>query len=211
METNNIYKIFETNIAKFNKKEYLQKLINFTDPIIQKVKNFNLKNPTTKNKNIPNDFGISHHSSTLDFKKFNFFYEDIIFYSKKFCELSGFNIKNLKIFVKDCWVQEFGSLAGHHLPHIHTNSHINGFYFLKCTEKTSCPTFYDPRISKALLKLPQKNINDINSASDIVHFKPIPGDFIVFPSYLNHGFSVDTGEDPFRFIHFNLLFYDKNI
>ena len=38
------------------------------------------------------------------------------------------------------WVQEFAKRgAGHHSLHTHWNGHISGFYFLKCSDKTSFP------------------------------------------------------------------------
>jgi hypothetical protein len=37
-----------------------------------------------------------------------------------------------------------------------------------------------------------------------LNFKPKPGTFIFFNSYLGHEFVVDHGIEPFRFTHFNI-------
>ena len=52
-------------------------------------------------------------------------------------------------------------------------------------------------------------LNNITDASDYINFKPVPGTLIMFPSYLSHGFQVDFGLQPFRFIHFNYRAIEK--
>jgi hypothetical protein len=87
---------------------------------------------------------------------------------------------------------------------VHYDNHISGFYFLKCSEKTSYPIFHDPRHGAMMTKLPQKDMSKINIMSDAVNYKPIPGTLMFFPSYVPHEFVFDDGIEPFRFIHFNL-------
>ena len=113
---------------------------------------------------------------------------------------------------KDLWVQEFSKEGGgNHNSHIHSNSHISGFYFLKCSEKTSFPIFHDSRNGKLMIQLPQKNESVITPSSEKVNFQVKPGTFIFFNSYLGHEFPVDYGIDPFRFIHFNIQAVPKQL
>ena len=42
-------------------------------------------------------------------------------------------------------------------------------------------------------------------------FEPELGDLIIFPGYVTHGFAVDLGLDPFRFIHFNIQAGPKEV
>jgi uncharacterized protein (TIGR02466 family) len=195
--------VFQTNILKINKNEMLNTLIDLTNPFIKKVKLKNKKLIKKLNKKLPFDFGMSHHSENLPFQQFKFLYDEIAKLCSQFAFESGYNIDNHNLIFKELWVQEFGTIGGHHVPHIHPNSNISGFYFLKCSDNTSAPTFYDPRIAYSMLPLPQKDESKLTSATHTIHFKPKPGDFIIFPSYLSHGFSLDVGIDPFRFIHFN--------
>ena len=116
----------------------------------------------------------------------------------------GFDMTNHQLFTTEMWVQEFAKNGGgHHTLHTHWNGHISGFYFLKCSEKTSKPVFEDPRPGNMMNLLPQKNGTKITYASHQVNYGVKPGRMIFFPSYLPHMYAVDMGYDPFRFIHFN--------
>jgi hypothetical protein len=53
-------------------------------------------------------------------------------------------------------------------------------------------------------QLPLVNEKQASLGMDKVFYKPEPGMFILFNSYVPHQFVVDDGVDPFRFIHFNI-------
>lgn len=155
---------------------------------------------------IKNNFGVSHHSTTLthddNFKEINMF---ICKTGMNILNEQGYNMNIYSLIISELWVQEFSKKGGgHHNSHIHSNNHISGFYFLKCSEKTSFPVFYDPRHVKRALQLPEKNLDNITLASEKIAMKVQPGTFVFFNSYMEHEFVVDKGEEPFRFIHFNL-------
>jgi uncharacterized protein (TIGR02466 family) len=159
------------------------------------------------------DFGFAHLSEKLT-TDINFF-EFMKYICKKSYSIldeQGFNLKDYSLVIRDLWVQEFSKDGGgNHNTHTHWNAHISGFYFLKCSEKTSFPIFHDPRPSKLMVQLPEKNTSSITDASDKVVIKPSPGTFIFFNSYLGHEFCVDPGLDPFRFIHFNIQAFPKDL
>ena len=46
---------------------------------------------------------------------------------------------------------------------------------------------------------------------DMLPQHPEPGTLILFPSFLEHGFPLDHGIEPFRFMHFNLQAVRKTI
>ena len=81
---------------------------------------------------------------------------------------------------------------------------MSGFYFLKCSEKTSYPIFHDPRSGAQMTKLFQKDESKISMATSQIHYKPNPGTMIIFPGYVPHQYAIDPGLEPFRFIHFNI-------
>ena len=87
---------------------------------------------------------------------------------------------------------------------------MSGFYFLKCSNKTSFPVFYDPRTGAKATALKMKT-PEILSGTNVVHFIPKPGDLLIFPGYLEHGFAVDDGVEPFRFIHWNMQAVPKEM
>jgi uncharacterized protein (TIGR02466 family) len=187
---------------------WLDSLNNFSDKYINEAIENNKKN-FINNK----DFGLVHHSVSLtndiNFLKF------MQFISKRAYSIldeQGYDLKDYSLVIKELWVQEFSKEGGgHHSTHTHWDGHISGFYFLKCSNKTSYPIFHDPRPGKIMIQLPEKDITKITDASEKIPFKPKPGIFVFFNSYLGHEFVVDHGIDSFRFIHFNIQAVPKQL
>jgi len=95
----------------------------------------------------------------------------------------GFDMSNHQLFTTEMWVQEFAKKGGgHHSAHVHWNQHVSGFYFLKCSDKTSMPVFHEPRTGARSTKLKMKtNLKEILNGNDLVHFRPQPGTLLIFP------------------------------
>jgi uncharacterized protein (TIGR02466 family) len=200
--------VFTTPVYFSEKKEWIEKLNKTSDLYIQKAREEN-KNKLINNK----DFVIVHHSQSL-IQDINF--EEFLNYinSNAFDILNnqGFDLTDYSLATTELWVQEFPSLGGgNHSPHIHWNGHISGFYFLKCSDKTSYPVFHDPRPGRMMNLLHEKDPSKLTLASSMFNFKPQPGTFVFFNSYLQHEFVVDHGIEPFRFIHFNIQAFPKEI
>jgi uncharacterized protein (TIGR02466 family) len=198
---------FTTPIYIVEKVEWLLETIKATDYYIEEAKELNKKNFYKKK-----DFGLVHHSKPIGGDpKLKNLTEYIGRMSSDILDQQGYDMKLYNLFISEMWVQEFAKHGGgHHSPHIHWNSHMSGFYFLKCSDKTSYPIFHDPRPGKMMSMLKQKNHNQINYSTEQVHFKIKPGTMIFFNSYLTHEFIFDKGIEPFRFIHFNVQASDKN-
>ena len=189
--------------------ELLETLNKISDKFIIDSKKSNLKfikNREKKLKKKIGDFGLSYHSTSLiNIPEFNKLQTYVEKRSLEILDHIGYDLKNYRLEWTEFWVQEFSKKGGgHHEGHIHYNNHISGFYFLKCSDKTSFPIFHDPRPAKLMSQLPLKNVEEITLGSTMVSFKPNPGTLILFPSFLEHQFSLDFGIEPFRFIHFNL-------
>ena len=202
------YNIFSNSILVFQDNSWLDSLNKFSENYIIKSRDENKKR-VINNK----EFGFSNHSSPL-INDENFL-DFIKFVSKKsfnFLEEQGYDLSNYSLNVLDLWVQEFAKNGGgNHNTHVHSNSHVSGFYFLKCSNKTSYPIFHDPRPGKLMIQVPEKNKSLITEASESVPLFPSPGTFVFFNSYLGHEFPVDLGVDSFRFIHFNIQALPKQI
>jgi uncharacterized protein (TIGR02466 family) len=186
---------FSSNIYFIEKQNWVNDYVKYTDSYILEAK-----------KNVKDDIGMSYHSTPLtNDENFNELKIFICEQSKNILNEQGYDLKNSKFLVKDLWVQEFSEKGGgHHNSHVHSNTHINGFFFLKCSPNTSYPVFHDPRLYKRIIDLDQKNVNLVSDASYEINVKPKNGLLIFFNSYLEHQFVVDKGIDPFRFIHFNI-------
>jgi uncharacterized protein (TIGR02466 family) len=166
------YNIFSNNILVFQDNSWLDSLNKFSENYIIKSRNEN-KERIINNK----EFGFSNHSSPLiNDENFLEFTKFICKKSFNFLEEQGYDLSNCSLNVLDLWVQEFAKHGGgHHNPHIHPNSHVSGFYFLKCSNKTSYPIFHDPRSGRMMNLLPEKDLSKITAASSLINIKPKPG------------------------------------
>jgi len=204
---------FQTPIYSIMKPEFLDSAIKATDKFIDasiKDKQKDLKN---RKKWIGNkdylkikDHGMSYHSTPLNgdpgLKELE---QYIGATSINLMNEWGYKMDDYSMFFTEFWVQQFAKNGGgHHDTHVHWDNHISGFYFLKCSDKTSYPLFKDPRHGAMMTKLPLRDDHKVSPMSDSIHYTPRPGTLIFFPSYLAHEFTVDMGIEPFRFIHFNL-------
>ena len=201
-------KFFSSNFYTEEDTSWLYSLNKFSDKYIEEAFENNKKHFTNDR-----DFCLSHHSESLtndlNFHKLS---EFILKRSFSFLENQGHCLKNYLLVLNDLWVQEFSKEGGgNHNTHVHSNNHVSGFYFLKCSDKTSFPIFHDPRPAALMSKLPEKNSKNITLSNEIIHFKPTPGTFVFFNSYLTHEFPVDNGIDDFRFIHFNVQAINNSI
>ena len=161
------------------------------------------------------DFGRSYHSTqlTLD-NDFIDFRNYIGQKSWEYLDHQGFDMQQYTTLFSEMWVQEFAKKGGgHHSAHIHWNQHVSGFYFLKCSDKTSFPIFHDPRTGARATKLKMKEeaAKGVFNGTELIQFKPKPGTLMIFPGYLEHEFVVDHGKEPFRFIHVNVQAIPKGM
>lgn len=186
---------------------FVEDLNKITDPYIKDARKRNAEQ-IKKTK----DFGLIHHSTSLITNEKTKDFQEMIFNTAYniLDQQQGYDLKDYQLFITELWVQEFSKNGGgYHDPHTHWNGHISGFYFLKASNITSRPSFYDPRPGKIMNDLPMKDSKAVNDAQSIVNYEVKPGTIIFFPSYLTHGFAVDSGKEPFRFIHWNIQAINK--
>ena len=159
------------------------------------------------------DFGRSYHSTPLTMdNNFLDFRNYVGQKSWEFLDWCGFDMQQYQTFFSELWVQEFAKKGGgHHSAHIHWNQHVSGFYFLKCSDKTSFPIFHEPRTGARATKLKLKPSKGVFHGTELVNFKVQPGTLIIFPGYLEHEYAVDHGIEPFRFIHWNIQAVPKEM
>ena len=204
-----INNFFSTPIWSERKADFITSL--------NKHSNKYIKEARERNKDHIKKYGdafISHRSTTLlqdnnflDFKNY------VELKSKEFLDHMSYDLRHYNTLFSQMWVQEFAKKGGgHHSVHLHSNQHVSGFYFLKGSDKTSHPIFHDPRSAARSTKLMLKaEVSGASSGLSTVRFKPSPGLLIIFPGYLEHEFSVDSGTEPFRFIHWNIQAVPKEM
>jgi len=207
----NINEYFKTPIWSEQKPEFIKSLNKTSDKYIKAAKNIPEAKAHIKKFG---DFGRSYHSTPLmNDNNFRDFRDYIGNKSWEYLDHQGYDMSLYTTIFSEMWVQEFAKKGGgSHSAHIHWNQHVSGFYFLKCSEKTSMPIFHEPRTGARATKLKIKpQIKEIVNGTELVHFKPQPGTLLIFPGYLEHEFSVDYGIEPFRFIHWNLQAVPKEM
>jgi uncharacterized protein (TIGR02466 family) len=212
--TSSVY--FSSPIYSIEIPEWVDHANKVCDKYIKDARKNNVKVIKEREKKLGKkigDHGMSYHSKSLvgdpDLKELQ---EYIGVTSWNVLDHMGYDLTNYELFWTEFWVQEFGDKGGgHHEGHIHYDSHISGFYFLKCSDKTSMPVFHDPRPAKLMTQLPLKNETEITLGAHQIHYKPKPGTMMFFPSYMEHQYVVDNGVEPFRFLHFNLQAVRKMI
>ncbi len=205
---------FQTPVYSIMKTEWLKSGIKATDKFIDEAYKREQKTTLKERKKFlgnkdylkVKDHGFSYHSTPLNgdpgLKELE---QYIGATSLNLLDEWGYDMEKYSMFFTEFWVQEFSKNGGgHHSVHVHWDNHISGFYFLKCSDKTSYPVMHDPRAGAMMTKLPQKDGAKVSPMSDQIHFKPKPGMLVFFPSYVPHEFAVDSGLEDFRFIHFNL-------
>ena len=204
---------FQTPVYSIMKTEWLKPAIKATDKFIAEAYKREAPKLKERKKILGNkdylkvkDHGMSYHSTPLNgdpgLKELEQYVGNT---SLNLMDEWGYDMEKYTMFFTEFWVQEFSKNgSGHHSTHVHWDNHISGFYFLKCSDKTSFPVMHDPRAGAMMTKLPQKDPNKITPMIDKIHYKPKPGMLVFFPAYVSHEFAVDDGVDDFRFIHFNL-------
>jgi len=199
---------FTSPIYWIDKPEWVKEFNTASDSYIKHARLNNLDEIKKRNKKFGNkgEHPWVHHSTTLiGDPKFKIIQDYIGSTAWNLLDGQGFDLTNYSIFVTELWVQEFSKNGGgHHTLHTHWNGHISGFFFLKASEKTSLPVFEDPRNGRMMNLLPQKDPSKITQASHQVNYQVKPGRLIFFNSFMPHMYSVDSGYEPFRFIHFNI-------
>jgi uncharacterized protein (TIGR02466 family) len=206
----NINNYFNTFIWSEQKPEFIKSLTKASNKYIKAAKNsLEVKEHIKKF----GDFGRSYHSTPLTAdNNFRDFRDYIGQKSWEYLDHQGYDMKQYTTMFSELWVQEFAKKGGHHSAHVHWNQHVSGFYFLKCSDKTSYPIFHEPRTGARATKLKMKtNAKEILNGNELIHYRPQPGTLIIFPGYLEHEFSIDFGIEPFRFIHWNIQAVPKEM
>jgi len=205
---------FSSPVYSEAKPEWINKLNNLCDPYIKEARDKQEENNKKRlTLGYKNDIGMTYHSTPLEpDENFRFLHDYIAVKSRWMLGDMGYDIDKYDLLYTESWVQEFSfNGAGHHWFHTHSNCHISGFFFLKCSEVTSKPMFQDPRTAHVPLKLKEKDPNKITNANDIIHWNAKPGSLMLFPAYMSHAYQVDHGIEPFRFIHINMRAIENQV
>jgi len=120
----------------------------------------------------------------------------------------GYNMDNKTTFFTEMWTQEHYKTSNME-KHFHKfGSQIVGFYFLDVPKNSSKIILHDPRETKSIIGLHEKDTSKISDATETINLTPEEGLFVFTNSWLSHSFNRNESDKPFRFVHFNLSVMD---
>jgi uncharacterized protein (TIGR02466 family) len=202
--------LFESIVYRKELPEYVDNLNKITNDYLHKARKEAKESIFEREKKYGvriGDHGMAYHShgKLYNDKRLADFESLVRATARNILDSQGFDMTGHQLDYTEMWVQQFADQGGgHHETHVHWDNHISGFYFLKCTDRTSVPVVHDPRPGRMMLNLPLKDTSKLCYAMERQSFKIFPGTLLMFNSYLPHEFKVDNGIDAFRFIHFNI-------
>jgi len=90
-------------------------------------------------------------------------------------------------------------------PHIHPNSLWSGVYYVKTQENCGHLKIEDPK-TISLMTVPRRTDKPLpKHLWNEVHFEPVQGRCIMFPSWLNHTVDINKSNDIRISVSFNFL------
>lgn len=187
---------FPSAVLRFSKPEHLEVSKKVLTEYIAQVK--------------PNQWNVCQSESMLD-DRLDDLFTTIATASFDMMLDQGYNMTNKQTRVAELWGQEF-LRYGQHIEHIHGDGmQITGFYFVNTPENGSVPIVFDPRPGKKQISMRQTNPEEVTYASEQIMLDVKAGDFMLFNSWLPHGFTRHESDEPFQFIHFNVRVEDTPV
>jgi uncharacterized protein (TIGR02466 family) len=155
----------------------------------------------------PNEWNVCQSESMFDDRLSNLF---TAISSSAFNMLldQGYDMAGKQTRISEIWGQEFRR-SGQHIEHIHSEgAQITGFYFANVPTNSSLPLLFDPRPGKKQISMRESDPESVTFASQQVAFEIKAGDFMLFNSWLPHGFTRHESDEPLQFLHFNVSVED---
>lgn len=161
-------------------------------------------------KTPPNDWNVNQSDEIFD-DRLGGLIDQIAQESFSMLAEQGYDMSNVQTRVSEFWGQEFRS-TGQHIEHVHANnSQISGFYFVEVPNNSSLPVVFDPRHGKRQINMRQTRPEEVTFASEQIVMPVVAGDLLLMNSWLPHGFTRHGSDQPFRFIHFNVVVEPANV
>ena len=187
----NEFHYFTCPIYRVEKPEWVVTCLDLLEPV------FNIQKSR-------DELVVVQTENLINNKNFIFLKEYFFNISLEVLFRQGYRLDQHDFFISNMWGQEFGC-HGYNSTHVHSNTIVSGFYFLKTPENGPYPIFEDPRQSKLMCDLPLRDYENVYSSTPAIHFNNlIPGTVISTNSWIPHRFTQNHNEQTSKFIHFTL-------
>ena len=187
--------LFSCPVFMMDKPEFLNTTRKVSKKFIAKRKKETELNP---NYPVYMTESINYDSEMLEFSNF------VAQASWEILNSQGYAMDLFSTYFTEMWTQEHHQHSAME-KHIHGNGCvISGFYFLDVPKNSSRIIFHEPKDSKTITNLPERNMADGTHASSMINFEPKEGQLVFTNSWLPHSFTKNEAKKPLRFIHFNV-------
>ena len=191
----NQFDYFPSSIYTMDKPEYLEAVKKVSEEYLAKsnTNEINELYPVKMTENFAFEKGVEGFSQYILDTAWNIL------------KSQGYKMDGLLTQFHSMWTQEHNKFSSMEL-HVHGQGiQLVGFYFLECPENSSRVVFHDARLGKVITSLPEENPQNATIASNMVNFIPEPGGLIFTNAHLPHSFTRNGSDEPFRFVHFNVV------
>jgi hypothetical protein len=121
----------------------------------------------------------------------------------------GYLIERYDFYLSGLWGQE-ASLHGGTDIHVHKHSQVCGWLFLETPKDGAHPVYYDTRKNKEMVSLDTARSEELNNASQAVHFNSVkPGTVLFANSWMQHQMLPSRTEEKTVTIHFTVSHREK--
>lgn len=191
---NEIY--FPTSVYTTNKPEFLNDVLEISNIYLKKNK---------RKHELDEIYPVVMTQNFYDHPRVEEFAAYVGHTAWNILDSEGYDMRFYELRFSEMWTQEHHkhSLMEHHV-HGH-GAQISGFYFLETPENCSQVIIHDPRPGKVQINLPQKDMQNVTSASHMITYKPTPGLLMFVPPWLPHSFGRHASDKSLKFVHFNMF------
>jgi uncharacterized protein (TIGR02466 family) len=105
--------------------------------------------------------------------------------------------------VTDCWAN-INSPGSFNRKHTHFNSMLSGVYYPSVPDNSGQIVFVDPRVQAHVITLPVTGKTAFTSRK--IRRTPVSGEFILFPSWLEHSVEMNESDKERVSVAFNIYF-----
>lgn len=186
---------FASPVFRFSKPEFLNSVKTVFEDFTNKVKYE--KTPNDPYPGVMTEL-ISGDERIEDFLKY-------------ICDIS-WDVLNKQGYNMDLFYTDASEMWGQYHPRTssmekHSHGHgtyLSGLYFLETPDDSSTMFIHDPRSVKVHSGLPARDNTELTLAHNSVYYNPKPGDLVFTNSWLEHSFTRNASNYPYKFIHINI-------
>jgi uncharacterized protein (TIGR02466 family) len=188
----NQFDYFPSSVYTVDKPEFLDK--------VKIVSNQRLNSVQVKDELHP----IKMTNNFMNEEYLNEFKDYVLNTAWEILKSQGYAMEKYKTVLIEMWTQEHQKGSSME-THLHGNGvQLVGFYFLDAPEDSTEVTFYDARLAKMIINLPEADPSKTTAASNGVKFKPKPGLLMFTNAHLPHSFTRNRSDEAVRFVHINV-------